>query len=342
MFSLNRTKEFLVFGVLLLALILTVSLLARPLFIVLFVATLLAVLLKPLVQLLRKKLPETLAIALALGGFFLLFVLILAFITGSILPALTNFVKDMPNIAENVNAFAALLATQHPWLGSTEFIQEQTNQILQAATAWSVSFAKASIGPVLQTSSNLAEMIGIPIITFYFLKDASKGRNGVKMLFPRTGEAIQLFCDQVTFMLGRYIQGQMAVSLISGLSVLAVGWLLGVNHIVLFAFLSAVGEWIPVVGPIVASVLAITTVLIQDPLMAAKLLVFYVIMFKLNHNLIYPTLVGKATKLHPAFIMIGVLFAGHISGVFGMLIIVPTLAILYIYFSNVYSLQKEE
>ena len=74
MFSLNRTKEFLVFGVLLLALILTVSLLARPLFIVLFVATLLAVSLKPLVQFLRKKLPESLAIALALGGFFLLFV----------------------------------------------------------------------------------------------------------------------------------------------------------------------------------------------------------------------------------------------------------------------------
>ena len=76
--------------------------------------------------------------------------------------------------------------------------------------------------------------------------------------------------------------------------------------------------------------------------MATKLLIFYVIMFKLNHNLIYPTLVGKATKLHLAFIMIGVLFAGHISGVFGMLVIVPTLAILYIYFSKVYSLEKEE
>ncbi|MBP2637343.1 MAG: hypothetical protein H6Q72_3250 [Firmicutes bacterium] len=312
------------------------------LFIVLFVSTLLAVLLKPLSNKLSKKIPNNVAIGVSLLSFLCCFIGGFIIISGSILPALTSFIKDIPGLSKDVTSFSTSFALRYPWIGSEQVVQEQVSQIMQSAIEWSVSFVKSSLGPMLKTTSNLAEMIGIPIITFYFMKDAGMCQRRIVSLFYNATKETELFFDKTTFMLSKYIQGQLAVSVISGLSVSFVGWILGVKHIVLFSFLAAIGEWIPIVGPIFAAILAITTVMVQDPLMAAKLAVFYVIMFKLNHNIIYPTLVGKATKLHPAIIVIGVLFAGHIAGAFGMLVIVPMLAILYIYFSIIYDIQAEK
>ena len=340
MFGFDKLYQFILFGVLLLVMILLFVFFARPLFIALFVSILLTVLLKPLVKKLNRRFSHTTSVLLSLVGFLGCGILIFILITGSILPALKNFVMDLPDILQGTAGLSTELANKYPWLGSPDVMQEQIRQIVETAADWSVAFAKDSFVPVLKMTSSIAEMIGIPILTFYFMKDSHHWDRHLIRIFPRAEAEIMDFFEKTGYMLGKYMQGQLTVSLISGTFVCVIGMLLGMRHSVLFAFLSAIGEWIPVVGPIVAAVLAITTVMIQDTAMAWKLMLFYVVMFKLNHNIIYPALVGRATKLHPVVIMVGVLFAGHVGGAFGMLIVVPSLAILYIYFTLVYDIQQ--
>jgi len=64
-----------------------------------------------------------------------------------------------------------------------------------------------------------------------------------------------------------------------------------------------------------------------SPLLAFQVLLFYIFLLKVNHNIIYPKVVGKAIKVHPLFIMVAILLFGHLLGVIGMLFAVPAVAV---------------
>jgi predicted PurR-regulated permease PerM len=139
---------------------------------------------------------------------------------------------------------------------------------------------------------------------------------------------------EIKLMLRKYLQGQGLISLLSGLTVGCYFFIVGLPYGLVFAAISAVAELAPVVGPTVAAVLAAVLSYSYTPLLAAKTLLFYILMLKINHNLVYPSLIGKATQLHPVAIVAGVLFLGHIFGVLGMILAVPVLAVIKIIFEH--------
>ena len=55
--------------------------------------------------------------------------------------------------------------------------------------------------------------------------------------------------------------------------------------------------------------------------------VFYFIMFKLSNAIVYPNLIGKAIRIHPAIIMVGLLLFGSLFGALGMILAVPVLGV---------------
>ena len=54
---------------------------------------------------------------------------------------------------------------------------------------------------------------------------------------------------------------------------------------------------------------------------------FYLVLTQINHNLIFPLLIGKTLNIHPIAIMISLLFFGKILGVLGMFLAVPIIVI---------------
>ena len=122
MFGFDKLYQFVLFGGLLLVMILLFVFFARPLFIALFVSILLTVLLKPLVKKLNRRFSHTTSVILSLVGFLGCGILIFILITGSILPALKNFVKDLPDILQGSAGLSTELANKYPWLGSPDVI----------------------------------------------------------------------------------------------------------------------------------------------------------------------------------------------------------------------------
>ena len=302
--------------------------LARVLAIIFFIATLLSISLNPLVDRLSARLSRGASAALILVAFLIVAALAVSWIIANIMPGFAKLVYEIPDFIAKIRNLPNALPIPPEAIS-------YVNEALRDAANIAVGIAKHSSEAILGVVSSIIELIAIPVITFYLLKDGTKVA-GYFVSFLKKPEAARItgIFAAIKNMLRSYIQGQCAVSLISGIAVALYFVIAGLPYVLVFAAISAVGELAPVVGPTVAAILASMLAYTFSPGLALKTLIFYIIMLKVNHNLVYPTLIGKATKLHPVIIVAGVLFFGHIFGVLGMVLAVPVLAVAKIIFEH--------
>ena len=63
---------------------------------------------------------------------------------------------------------------------------------------------------------------------------------------------------------------------------------------------------------------------------------FYLILTQINHNFVYPTLIGKSLNLHPIAIILGIIFGGELLNAAGMFLAVPVIVICKIVIEDIY------
>ena len=294
---------------------------AKSLLILLFITALLFVLLDPVVIRLSRLVSHGVAVLLVLLAFFGVLVVLSSLFLHTILPDLAVFAREFPTVVAQFDS-STLLRGLPP-----EFT-EYGNQVLHDAVIFGVNIVKESIVPLIRTFSGVAEMIAVPFLTFYLLQD---GRNIAvsigNFLSPPQVERITPFLGDVSAVLGSYIRGQMLIAAVAGIVVFIGMSIFGLPYAHILAIVSALSEFVPVIGTVVATVPGTLVALSYSPVLALQVLLFYVILLKVNHNIIYPKVVGKAIKVHPLFIMVAILLFGHLFGVTGMLFAVPAVAV---------------
>lgn len=294
---------------------------AKSLLILLFITALLFILLDPVVRRLSRSVSHGVAVILVLTAFFGVLVMLLSLVFKTILPDLAGFVREFPALVAHFDS-TTLLSALPP-----EFM-EYGNQVLRDAAVFGVDIVKESIVPLIRTFSGVAEMIAVPFLTFYLLKDGRRIAKSIANFLPPTQvERFLPFLRDVSAVLGSYIRGQMLISVVSGVVVFIGMSIFGLPYAHVLALVSALSEFVPVIGSVIATVPGTLVALSYSPLLAVKVLLFYVILLKVNHNLVYPKVVGQAIKVHPLFIMVAILLFGHLFGVTGMLFAVPTVAV---------------
>lgn len=294
---------------------------AKSLLILLFVTALLFILLDPVVQKISRRLSHGLAVLLVVTAFFGVLIVLMSLVFKTILPDLAGFAREFPTFVTKFDS-STLLRGLPP-----EFM-EYGNQVLRDAAVFGVDIVKESIVPLIRTFSGVAEMIAIPFLTFYLLKDGRKIANSIGNFLPPTQvERFSPFLHDVSAVLGSYIRGQMLISVVSGVVVFIGMSILGLPYAHILALVSALSEFVPVIGTVVATVPGTLVALSYSPVLAFQVLLFYIILLKVNHNIVYPKVVGQAIKVHPLFIMVAILLFGHLFGVTGMLFAVPTVAV---------------
>jgi predicted PurR-regulated permease PerM len=89
-------------------------------------------------------------------------------------------------------------------------------------------------------------------------------------------------------------------------------------------------EFVPVVGPLVASVLILGVTLLMGYPHWIALLIFLAVWRLIQDYLISPRIMGKSMELHPLAAIFGVLAGGEIAGVLGIYLSIPVMASLRI------------
>ena len=129
--------------------------------------------------------------------------------------------------------------------------------------------------------------------------------------------------------------------IITGLVVFIYFTVMHLPYASVFALLSGISEFIPVLGPTAASALGTVTTAATAWGITLQTALFYLALTQINHNVVYPALVGKSLHLHPVAIILGVVFGGEILGAAGMFLAVPFIVIVKIVITDIYRDRQE-
>lgn len=179
---------------------------------------------------------------------------------------------------------------------------------------------------------NLLSLILItPVVTFYMLRDWDRFVAKVDSLLPRDSKkSIRAQAKEINKTLAGFIRGQISVCIILG-AFYGIGlYFVGLDLGLVIGFLAGVFSFIPYVGSVTGFVISILLALAQFDGLAHVLgvcLVFGCGQF-LEGNVLTPKLVGDSIGLHPVWIMFSLLAGGILLGFLGLLIAVPTAAII--------------
>ena len=68
---------------------------------------------------------------------------------------------------------------------------------------------------------------------------------------------------------------------------------------------------------------------------------FYLLITQINHNFVYPMLIGRSLNLHPIAILLGILLGGILLGAPGMFLAVPFIVIIRLVIKDIYNAAKQ-
>jgi predicted PurR-regulated permease PerM len=252
-----------------------------------------------------------------------LVLILVSFIAGFIyiiIPPFVDQAKQLSSVLPDLITGSNFIRSHIPEIGK---VISTITQSLGGMTGSFISFTASVFGGIVS-------FFTIIILTIYFLADDKIFQN-FKTLIPKNKEKdVSDLIDKITIKIGDWLRGQLLLGLIIGVCVYIGLSLIGVKYALVLAIISAVLEFIPIVGPIISGALAALISLSISPLTALIVIVFYVLLSQLENTLIVPKVMQKAIGLPPAIIIIAILIGGKLLGILGALLAVPISAILFV------------
>ncbi len=215
------------------------------------------------------------------------------------------------------------LSTLVPFLGeNVQVFLRVPSEYLEKLSGGFVDVASTVFGGIFS-------FVLIIVFSFY-LATQEKGIEGfLKMVTPLAYEPyiIDLW-SRSQRKLGRWLRAQMLLGAVVGVLLFFGLTILGVPHAFFFAALAGVFEIIPIVGPILAAVPAVTSAFLLAPLLGLFTLALYVVVQQTESHVIVPVVMKKTVGLSPLVVVFALLVGGKLGGIFGILLAIPLTAIL--------------
>lgn len=177
----------------------------------------------------------------------------------------------------------------------------------------------------------LANILLVPVVTFYMLRDWDNFIAGIHNLLPRSMEpSISALAREADEMLGAFLRGQLMVMACLGTIYIMGLWLVGLNFALLIGLLAGLVSFVPYLGVIVGILVAGLAMLFQTQEITSLLSVIIVFAAGqlLEGMILTPLLVGDRIGLHPVTVIFAVLAGGQLFGFVGVLLALPVAAVL--------------
>ncbi|MBD3671177.1 MAG: AI-2E family transporter [Gammaproteobacteria bacterium] len=177
----------------------------------------------------------------------------------------------------------------------------------------------------------LANLVLIPVVTFYLLRDWDHLMLRIRELLPRKQEpVITDLARESDEVLGAFFRGQLVVMLALG-TIYTVGlWIVGLDLALLVGMIAGLVSFVPYLGFIIGILLAgvLAMIQFQDFLHLGGVVLVFAIGQAIEGMLLTPLLIGERIGLHPVAVIFAVLAGGALFGFFGVLLALPVAAVI--------------
>lgn len=306
----------------------------QSIFVYLFIALVLTLITNPIVIFFRNKLKfrPTLSVITTLTLVVVTFGNIIMMLAPLIIKQAENLSLLNTNILEK--NIANVLNQINTYFAGYDIDIYSLLKELKISSKLNFNFIPIFLNSLIGTLSNIGIGIGaVFFITFFFLKDKDIFVENFKRILPNEHEEkILQSISKTNYLLGRYFIGLILQITILFILYLIVLLIFGVENALIIAFLSAILNIIPYIGPLIASILVCVLTLlgnigvepITDILSTILyVLISYSVVQLIDNSIISPIIYSNSINCHPLEIFIVILICGHITGVLGMILAVP-------------------
>ncbi|HKZ40030.1 MAG TPA: AI-2E family transporter, partial [Candidatus Hodarchaeales archaeon] len=185
--------------------------------------------------------------------------------------------------------------------------------------------------------TQVLNVIIMPIVTFYLLKDFPQIIHKFKTLLPESRrESTSAYFVRIDEMLGHYFRGAIFVAIIQGIISTIVLSLLGVQYALVLGIMTAILDFIPYVGLLISLVVSSVVALLSGEPTTMKVVgvvLMYLSQKIVENTILAPRIIGSKVGLHPVLLILSLLIFGYFLGFVGLLIAVPTTAVIVLSFN---------
>src|SRR5229473_1216942 len=279
----------------------------------------------------ERMMPRALAIAIVYVVLFVGIGLAIYFLAPQLAAQFPEFKQQATAYYQTISGYTGRLNQYFKQHRMPEGVVKAVNDTFLGLISQGGSIASAAFERMFGLIIYLPWLVLIPILSFFFLKDADAFRRSALAMLPRgrirwRGDE---FFQDVNSTLAAYIRAQLTACLLIG-AVSSLGFaLIGLPSPLVLGIMSGMLEFVPLVGPLTVAILAVLLALLHSGwVMALVVLAFLGVMRVVQDYMIYPRIIGVGIHLHPLAVILAILAGAEIAGVAGIFLAIPVIAIL--------------
>ena len=304
--------------------------LVREVLLTLYISGLLAVGLSPSVRRIEKgrllqsrvRVPRWVAILTLYVGFLTVVGVLLALIIPPVIRQTQQLIQELPQHIEQAQRFLRdrnLISAE--WSLGDAFKNMQVPSVALGGIFGALSGAFGVFGKIVM----------VLVLPFYLLLESASLRTSMlRFVREDSRKRADRIMRAVTVKVGAWLSGQLLLAMIIGISATIGFWLIGVPYFYVLGLIAAVGELIPVIGPILASVPAIALAATVSPQTALITALYCWAQQVVENNLLVPRIMERQVGVSPVTIIVALLVGSSLLGFLGAILAVPTAAIVQV------------
>jgi predicted PurR-regulated permease PerM len=308
---------------------------ARGALLLVYVSALIAMGFAPLVQWLeqggraaRTRVPRTFAILTIYLAVVAMFVIVGVLVIPPLIAQATALWARLPNEFDKLQS----LLISHHLLPRRLTLAEA----FQNAPSGSGAAVGTVLGALSSFAGGIFGVITVLILSFYFLVEARAMFEYIVRFVPegRRGEVAEAARESVA-KVSAWLRAQALLAGVMGtFAAVGLGYL-NVPYFYVVALVAAVGETIPIVGPIIGGVTAVAVSLSASLRLALTVGIYFLVLHQLEANVLVPKIMERRVGVSPVAVMIALLMGGALWGIMGAILAIPTAAIISVIIEDV-------
>lgn len=279
----------------------------------------------------RHRIPRILAVIIVYFLLIAAFFVVFYFFLPSVLADFATFLSSLPGYLEAFNRtgafdqYANILGIPAPSTISADEIMQGVRSAFNISGIFGNAVTAAS-----QIFGGVFSFVLIFVFSFYFAVIETGVDDFLRIVTPKSHQAyVQGLWRRSQHKIGLWMQGQLILAVIMGVLVFLGLTILGVPHALVLAVIAAVFEIIPVFGPTLAAVPAVTIAFVSGgAVMGLGVVALYVIFQQFENHLIYPLVVTRVVGVPPLLVILALIAGGELAGFLGIILSVPAAATL--------------
>jgi predicted PurR-regulated permease PerM len=203
-------------------------------------------------------------------------------------------------------------------------------QRLRETTTQLPAFALRNVpGVTASAGSILFKVLTVAVLTVYFLVGLPRGQAAATALLAgqrNHADRDVRILEEALARIGRYVSGNLLISILAGTLAFAVLELLGVPFAAALGFWVAIADLVPSVGAMLGAVLCVIVALFSSGPHAIAVAIYFVVYQRVENYFILPRVMTKAIDLSAPTVIVTLLVGASLAGLEGALIALPIAA----------------